>query len=164
MKKKRSYFTCPHCGESVPSYATSCPGCGSDMETGWSSEYADEDFSGSGSDEGTQRKEKRKWTTYLMPFGAGALACLFLAAYIPWIYALGLAGVLIAVCAFLVFRKGSASPRSAERRLRKELLSLVGGDKEQAKRLVTYERMRSPDADILDILDNTIWRLRRDRR
>lgn len=31
-------FTCPNCGEPVRDDAPSCPHCGSDDETGWSSE------------------------------------------------------------------------------------------------------------------------------
>jgi uncharacterized membrane protein YvbJ len=30
------YFNCPNCGEDVPIKAKSCPGCGSDENTGWS--------------------------------------------------------------------------------------------------------------------------------
>ena len=30
------YFNCPNCGEDVPIRAKSCPGCGSDENTGWS--------------------------------------------------------------------------------------------------------------------------------
>src|SRR6516162_1904084 len=34
--RKRDFFICPHCGAQVPTGATSCRGCGSDDETGWS--------------------------------------------------------------------------------------------------------------------------------
>jgi len=30
------YFNCPNCGEDVPIRSKSCPGCGSDENTGWS--------------------------------------------------------------------------------------------------------------------------------
>ena len=31
-------MTCPHCGAEVPPKARACPECGSDEQTGWSSE------------------------------------------------------------------------------------------------------------------------------
>lgn len=37
-KRKREFFTCPHCGADVPVGARVCRACGSDEETGWSDE------------------------------------------------------------------------------------------------------------------------------
>jgi len=51
--EKHEYFECPFCGASVPLGAAACRECGSDEETGWSSDafdtpleggYADDDF------------------------------------------------------------------------------------------------------------------------
>lgn len=42
-------FDCPHCGAAVPERAAACPECGSDDDTGWSSnaydaEYEEDEF------------------------------------------------------------------------------------------------------------------------
>jgi len=160
------YFTCPNCGADVPVKALACPECGSDDETGWSEEakyvhlLPDRDAP----------EEPRNPSRQLQSYGAGAVAVLLLTSILwsqglTWsIYVVPLL-VLAASIVYYLRNAGQISlPWGKEARLYRQLVECCRGDREQADRLIAYERERTPHFNRLELLHKALYRFERDSR
>ena len=152
-------FVCPHCGTVVPEGSPSCPECGSDRETGWAPDAHPADFA---------ERPRRRRAGQIAQF-AGAAVAVFLvagsiAATLPrfGIY-IGAGIAAAAVIAFFLLRERPLSGKRIEEKLEKELLRLSGNDPERMDRLVIHEYSLKPGAGRVELLQNAIDRLLRDR-
>jgi hypothetical protein len=68
MKRRMRTFACPHCGHAVQLGALSCPGCGSDAQSGWSEEadaWSGDLPVGYGEDSGEEDEEEDDYQDFL---------------------------------------------------------------------------------------------------
>jgi RNA polymerase subunit RPABC4/transcription elongation factor Spt4 len=165
-KKHVACFICPHCGTVVPADSPVCPECGSDSETGWSAQMVlDEEPS---PEESPPEGRLSSFAKGLLKYGLLAVAALALAAFIAYripFYGtyLGIAVIAAAAIAVLIVRGRPLSARRREKNLERELLSISGHDPARLERLVSYEKSRKPNASRVELLQDAIDRLLRDR-
>jgi hypothetical protein len=164
VESMSSYFTCPHCGAQVPSDALACPECGSDKETGWSENAADDDLVLYDNEPQANSSRSAPWAGYLI----AAVAALTLSAYLAYTLTLGIyliPLVLLAVGIIYYVTQVLPSQRhSTEKQLYQRLLQKARGDRELVARLIEHERRRNPSADRLKLLQDVIYYWERDSR
>lgn len=158
------YFICPHCGADVAKGSLACPECGSDETTGWSMEAIYQGLGLGYDDDGEDDSAPRPLPRLLL--GAVALLALsaILAAGNSWgIYLVPLIWLAVSV-AYFIGRRGNERGGVQEKELRRQLLIRARGDGELVQRLIDFERMRSPDLDDVDLLQDALERWQRDAR
>ena len=164
MKKKKDFFICPHCGEAVPVSAPACPGCGSDNETGWNEDFVYAEPLYDEERQETIPRKSRSWVKYVITGLTMLLVSALLVALLSWgIFLVPFVLVIMAVV-FYFTQVYPNTTRAVEKRLEKQLLYMVNGDREKVNRLVLYEQMRRPVLKRHQLLENAIYRLQRDRR
>lgn len=164
MNKNSDFKICPNCGATIPKKALACPECGSDENTGWSDkaelpllilDVPDSEL--------TSAKPKRRNKI----FYAG-VAFVIIVSFLTSVTFLTVRASVVLVTAivgaFSLIRLVSMRKRHNEDRLFQELLRMVMGDRNTAKRLITMEQRRAPGISTRESILNAIERLRRDRQ
>ena len=158
------YFTCPHCGEQVPSSATACPECGSDKETGWSEAAAYDDLLLYDNEPPADSASHAAWPQYLIVIVAALALSAYLAYALPWgIYLIPLVLAAVGVGIY-VTQVLPNQRRSQEKQVYQRLLQKARGDRELVARLIEHERRRSPGADRLKLMQDVLYYWERDSR
>ena len=158
------YFTCPHCGEKVPSGALACPECGSDNETGWSKAAAYDDLLLCDTEPPSDPSRHAAWPPYLIVIVAALTLSAYLAYALTWgIYLIPLVLAAIGIVAYVT----QVLPRqrhSQEKQVYQSLLQKARGDRELVARLIEHERRRSPGAGRLKLMEDVLYYWERDSR
>ncbi len=152
---------CTHCGAIVDTGDRVCPGCGMDRPSADDSQYG---YVPGLEEEDAKPAESRAWYRLVVPAVALALVCLFVAVTIP--FGIYIAPVLVcaAGAGYYMASVYPKTQRGVLKRLEKEFLAVLHGDREQMERLVGYEMMRRPGLDRIATLRSAMDRLLRDRR
>ena len=158
------YFTCPHCGASVPPDATACPECGSDDQTGWSDKAAYDDLLLYDDEPQADSPQPAAWPRYMIAIVAIIVISAFLVYTLPWgIYLIP----VVLVAAGIIYYVTHVVPNqrhSQEKQLYHRLLQKARGDRELVARLIEHERRRNPGADRLKWLQDVLYYWERDSR
>jgi low affinity Fe/Cu permease len=158
------YFSCPNCGADVPIKARACPECGSDEQTGWSEAAKYTHLLPYTGDPEPEVSRFQGWQRYVIVAIAVFLAVVFLqGGGLGWALPVIAVAALISGLGYLIFRQYTNSIWGMERKLHQQLVNRTRGDREQAQRLVDYEKQRAPESNRLQLLQNAIYRWDRDR-
>jgi hypothetical protein len=163
------YFICPHCYSEVPQSAPSCPHCGADGETGWSTAtaydgipLADDEPLDANIPE-AYRDGRRPWSAYL----AAALAFLMVASLLVSLGQIGfyLIILLAAVTVWYLWPRMQPVPTPPSNyELYQDLLRKAQGDDYLVERWISYEAARNPEGDERSWMEGAIYRWERDNR
>jgi hypothetical protein len=158
------YFSCPNCGADVPLKARACPECGSDEQTGWSEAAKYMHLLPYTGDSEPEVSRFQGWQRYVIAAIAIFLAVVFLqGGGLGWTLPVIAVAALISGIGYFIFHQYTDSSWGMERKLYQQLVNRTRGDREQAQRLVDYEKRRAPDSNRLQLLQNAIYRWDRDR-
>ena len=160
-----SYFSCPHCGANVPQNARACPECGSDEDTGWSKEATYVHLLPYKGDSEANHFRAKPWFKYLIAVVAVFVLFAYLGAFSPTGSILFIVFVVLPIgIAYYMTQIAPKTRRSQENQLYRQLLEKAKGDRKLVERLIEYERQRTPDATLNQLMLNAIYRWDRDRR
>ncbi|MEB3229719.1 MAG: zinc ribbon domain-containing protein [Leptolyngbyaceae bacterium] len=156
------YFTCPICGTDVPIKARACPECGSDDETGWSAAAQYTHLLPDRGDEGGYKRSA--WRQYMIPVAAviGLSGVLMAAGFLGAALLVPLVVGGIRLGTWFSNRREQTHSR-LEHQAYERLLRQAAGDRSMADRLIELERQRSPQATRLQLIQDALYRWRRDR-
>ena len=158
------YFSCPNCGADVPIKARACPECGSDEQTGWSEAAKYTHLLPYTEDSEPEASKFQGWQRYVIAAIAVFLAVVFLqGGGLGWTLPAIALAALVGGAGYLIFRQYTNSSWGMEHKLYQQLVNRTRGDREQAQRLIEYEKRRTPEANRLQLLQNAIYRWDRDR-
>jgi hypothetical protein len=164
MAREPEYYICPHCGYSVKTTEPACPGCGLEYDTvsGLSVSYRNDDEDNGRID--YKPVESRPWNRYIAPAVAIFVVCVFVSITIP--FGIFFIPLFLLATAFFFYatRVYPKTKRGTEKRLEREFLRLLHGDRDQMERLVGYEMMRRPGLTRSELVASAMERLLRDRR
>lgn len=157
------YFVCPVCGTEVDIDAIVCPECGSDDETGWSS---DTDYDGLFLISDEPLSESNLFSPAAQRVIAGialAVLTIFLFTYPAGPYLAAALYLALGVGYYLTQIRPKSQPEM-EKRLYHNLLLKAHGDAQLVERWLDYEYERNPDLNSLEIKQAAIDRWERDNR
>jgi hypothetical protein len=163
MAREPEYILCPHCGISVNSALPVCPGCGMEYSGGLRETRSEDEETGTQADTDSRPGASKAWYKYIVPAVALALVCVFIATMVPFgIFAVPLL-FIASGAGFFATQIYPRTKRAVEKRLERELLRLVHGDREQMERLIGYELMRRPALTRIELLESAMDRLLHER-
>lgn len=159
----RDIYICSRCGAVSIASRRTCPQCGADERTGWTKSAR----VGSPRRCGIRRIAqsalmvvRRYWRTMV----AGITAAAFLSLLLPGGVSLAaIGGVLALIAVFCgLYRIFSSRRPENQKRLYRRLLKLARGDRDLAERMIENERRRSPAAGREELMQDAIYRWKRD--